>query len=272
MRSRVALWILALLLTLASAYWQRTTGPTYPVRGHVMVGDTEVRYRLTRTHGGEGDQPVRVEVPDRAVTGTLMWRRYPTSDTFSALPMRRDGDWLEAALPHQPPAGKLEYQVRLVKEGSAAGVSFPQQPAVTRFKGEVSPLVLLPHIAAMFLGMLCSTRAGLGAIAGHDTRRLVRWTLALLVGGGLVLGPIIQLQAFGDAWTGVPFGWDLTDNKTLIAVVAWAGALWRMRRGRAARTAVVAAALVTLVVFAIPHSVWGSEIRWDQPGTPRANT
>jgi hypothetical protein len=36
-----------------------------------------------------------------------------------------------------------------------------------------------------------------------------------------------------------------------------------MRGKRQARVAVVMAALVTLVVFAIPHSVWGSEARWE---------
>jgi hypothetical protein len=36
-----------------------------------------------------------------------------------------------------------------------------------------------------------------------------------------------------------------------------------MRRGRPARTAIVLAAVATLIVFAIPHSVWGSEFKWD---------
>jgi hypothetical protein len=46
-------------------------------------------------------------------------------------------------------------------------------------------------------------------------------------------------------------------------VVAWAFAAWRVRAGRPARAAVVLAALVTLVVFAIPHSVWGTQIDWE---------
>jgi len=61
----------------------------------------------------------------------------------------------------------------------------------------------------------------------------------------------------------VPFGWDLTDNKTLVAAVAWLWAAWQMRGGRPARGAIMTAAVATLVVFAIPHSVWGSELKWD---------
>ena len=91
------------------------------------------------------------------------------------------------------------------------------------------------------------------------------WTaLALLVLGGFVLGPWVQHQAFGAWWTGVPFGFDLTDNKTLVAVAAWAIAARRVRGGRPARVEVTLAALVTLLVFAIPHSVWGTQIEWEK--------
>ncbi len=37
----------------------------------------------------------------------------------------------------------------------------------------------------------------------------------------MILGPIVQKYAFGELWTGIPFGWDLTDNKTLIAFLFW---------------------------------------------------
>jgi hypothetical protein len=76
----------------------------------------------------------------------------------------------------------------------------------------------------------------------------------------------MQKQAFGNYWTGIPFGFDLTDNKTLIALAAWVFAAWQVgTKKTAARWAVLGAALVTLAVFAIPHSVWGSEINWNQP-------
>ena len=118
-------------------------------------------------------------------------------------------------MPKQPAAGKLEYQVRLMR--GEERVLLPAQPAVTRFKGAVSPYVLIPHVLAMFLGMLWATRAGLGAVSKEPTRTRTFITLALLLAGGVVLGPIMQHQAFGAWWTGVPFGFDLTDNKTLIA-------------------------------------------------------
>lgn len=267
MRGRVALWLLALLLTLSSVVWQRLTGPTHPKRGKVEVGGTEVRFRLLRSHGGAGDQPVVVKVADPKVTGSVAWRRYPTDDPFSFVPMMRDGETLKAALPHQPPAGKLEYQVRLTK-GEATAL-FPERPAITRFKGAVSPVVLTPHIIAMFAGMLVANAAGLLALRGE--RKLFRISLVvigLLAVGGLFLGPLVQKAAFGAYWTGWPFGTDLTDNKTAVAVLAWAVAAFRARGGRDARGWVVGAAVVTLAVFLIPHSVMGSQIDWSKVPPP----
>ena len=259
-------WTLAVVITLSSAVWQRMTGPTYPVRGDVQLAGEEIRLRLTRTYSVNGRQPVVVPAKNPAVTGAVEWRRYPTSDPWQAEPMRRVEDRLEASLPPEPhplmpPAGKLEYRVKLSQGSQHA--AFPPAPAVTRFKGDVPAAILGPHIFAMFVGMLLSTRAGLAAVLGGQTRVWTWLTVALLVIGGLILGPIVQKMAFGAYWTGVPWGYDLTDNKTLIAAVAWAFAAWRVAGGRRAPFAVAFAALVTLVVFAIPHSVWGSEAKWN---------
>jgi len=40
-----------------------------------------------------------------------------------------------------------------------------------------------------------------------------------------------------------------------------------MRRGGEARTAIVLASVATLIVFAIPHSTWGSEYKWEAQGS-----
>lgn len=262
-RRRSWFWVLAFVITLTSAVWQRMTGPTYPVRGIIALGGEQIRVRLERSHGGPGNQPVVISAADPAVAGEMAWRRFPTDDRWTVVPLaRRDND-LEAFLPHQPPAGKLEYQVRL-RRGEAQAL-FPALPAVTRFKGDVPNWLLVPHVLAMFVGMLFATRTGLAALSGTQSTRRLAWITTILLGlGGFLLGPAVQKLAFGDWWTGIPFGYDLTDNKTLIAIATWAWALWMLRRGRENRGAVFVAALVTMVVFAIPHSVWGSEIRWDQ--------
>jgi len=265
-RRTLVLWGIALTITLVSAVYQRLTGPTYPVRGTVTLAGQDLRLRLTRTHGGPGDQPVVLTMPDTAITGQVAWRRYPTNDEWRTQDLVRNGDRLEGVLPHQPPAGKLEYQVRLTRvEGAMRDTAlFPPRPAITRFKGDVAATVLIPHVLAMFLGMLWSTRAGLEALLNGRSQRALAWgALLLLAFGGFVLGPVIQQMAFGDWWTGFPFGYDLTDNKTLIAGAAWVWTIWRLSGQKSARVSILIAALITLVVFAIPHSTWGSEIKWE---------
>lgn len=266
MRSKL-LWTLAVVLTLGTLVHQRMTGPTYPLRGHVTIGGETIKLRLIRSHGGSGDQPVRVVAPDTAVSGGVQWRRFPSGDPWDTLRLERRGDTLVTALPHQPPAGKLAYQLRLSRDGER--VVFPAEPAITRFKGDISAAVIIPHLLCMFGGMLLLMRAGLGALqkeAGYPG--WARLGILLFGLGGFVFGPWMQHQAFGDWWTGIPFGWDMTDNKTLIAMVAWLFALWRLRGGRDARGSVIAATVITLAVFLIPHSVFGSQIDWSQAGPP----
>jgi hypothetical protein len=262
-------WTLAVMVTVFALVWQRMTGPTYPLRGHVVLGGQRIPLKLVRSQGGAHDQPVRIVAADTAVTGWVQWRRFPTADRWDTLRLVRRGDTLVATLPHQPPAGKLAYQLRLARGGER--LVFPEEPAITRFKGDISAFVIVPHLLCMFGGLLLLMRAGLGALATEP--KYPRWArigLPLFALGGFVFGPWMQHQAFGDWWTGVPFGWDLTDNKTLIAVLVWLVALWKLRGGKEARGAVIGAALVTLAVFLIPHSVLGSQIDWSKAGPPPA--
>jgi hypothetical protein len=265
MRRPSVQWILTVVVTLLSAIYQRMTGPTYPVRGTVQLGGAAINLKLLRTHSISGRQPVVVNVTDTAVKGAVEWRRYPTNDSWSTEPMDRTRTGLETALPPapnalMPMAGKLEYRVKLTR--GAEQVVFPAQPAITRFKGDVPAWILIPHIACMFFGMLFAMRAALAAIGGGDTRRPAFITIVLLLFGGFVLGPLVQKYAFDAYWTGIPFGYDLTDNKTLVAGVAWILAALRLRGGKQAKVAVVVATVVTMLVFAIPHSMWGSQAKW----------
>jgi len=261
------LWTLAVIVTATTLVYQRMTGPTYPLRGHVVLGGQHIALKLLRTHGGADAMPVRIVAPDTAVKGSVQWRRFPSPDAWDTLALVRHGDTLATTLPHQPPAGKLAYQLRLARGGER--LVFPAEPAITRFKGDISAYVIVPHLLCIFGGLLLLMRAGLGAM--QREARYPAWSRAgLLVFclGGFVFGPWMQHQAFGPWWTGIPFGWDPTDNKTLIAVVAWLFALWRLRGGKDARGPVMAAALITLVVFLVPHSVFGSQIDWSKAGGP----
>jgi hypothetical protein len=173
------------------------------------------------------------------------------------------GGGLEASIPHQPPAGKVEY--RVVLQDGARETSLPEDGlVVARFRGNVPAGVLIPHILAMFTSMLLATRALFEVLKPSQPRArgMVLGAMILLGIGGLFLGPVVQKFAFGAYWTGWPFGTDLTDNKTLIAVLAWLPAtIVALRDGRT-RVAVIAGWAVMMGVFLIPHSLHGSEIDW----------
>jgi uncharacterized BrkB/YihY/UPF0761 family membrane protein len=75
----------------------------------------------------------------------------------------------------------------------------------------------------------------------------------------MILGPVVQKYAFNEFWAGIPFAWDLTDNKTLIAFIFWLIA-FLINRKQPSRGWTMVAATVTMIIFAIPHSMFGSEL------------
>ena len=237
------------------------TGPSYPVRGSVRLGMDEIKYRLPRTQA-DGDAEVRVAAANPAVQGTLAWKRFRTKDEWTYVKMERGGNDMVAHLPHQPAAGKLMYRVILQEHEER--VTLGGQPVVIRFKGEVPLPVLVVHVICMFMGMLVATRAGFEYFSPSPSyMNLIIWTIGLLTVGGLCLGPVVQKYAFGAYWTGWPFGTDLTDNKTLVAWLGWVIAWLMIRRNQKAGWWAVAAAVLTLAVFAIPHSMFGSELKYE---------
>jgi len=267
---KAGLWILAFIITLSAAVYQRLTGPTYPLRGKAEVGGTEVSYRLIRTHEIGPDCEIRVEVPERDIAGQLVYKRFKTDDPWTEVPMQREDGFLVGELPQQPSAGKLAYKVLLSKRTEPIALA-GENPVIIRFKDPVPRVVLFPHIIIMFLAMLFSTRAGLEALRkDSNPRKLVLWTLGLLFVGGMILGPLVQKYAFGAFWTGFPFGYDLTDNKTLITFLGWIAAWIAGRKGKPARGWVLGASILLLVVYLIPHSLLGSELDYSKIDTPRS--
>jgi hypothetical protein len=245
---RIAPWLLALVLTLALSRWQRVSGPTYPVSGTTPLSGTPIAWQLERSYPGDGDAPVRLEAPLPEMKGQVSFRVVGTDGPFTTVEMTRQGTALAAALPHQPPAGKVEYKVML-RQGTELIWLNGGQAVTLRFRGDVPAYILVPHILCMFISFLFAARAGIAAAMGEPPRYL-GWAALVLMGiGGLLLGPIVQKIAFGAYWTGWPFGPDLTDNKTAVAWFFWALAMWR-----GGRVWNLTAALVTFIVFAIPHS------------------
>jgi uncharacterized membrane protein len=270
----VWIWIFSFIFMGAVASYQRMTGPTYPKKGSVKIAGNDIDFALIRSFGGPGDAEVTIIVPKTEITGKIKLKRFKSHDEWSEMMMTRSGDTLKSNLPHQAPAGKIMYEISLSNDGSVYQ-NITNEPVVMRFKGGVPEFVLIPHILLMFLAMVFSTRTALEAILKrNNTFKLAFWTLTFFICGGLILGPVVQYYAFGYLWTGWPiadgmhfnlikFG-DLTDNKTLAALLMWAIAVWRLKKHPDQTFWAWIAAAVLLAVYLIPHSVLGSEIDYTQ--------
>lgn len=252
------LWILSLLLMGAFAIYQRTTGPTYPVSGKVVIKGETVKYKLLRSHDTGMDAPIEIMVPE-GVSAVFRYKRFKSHDEWTTVAITADGNLIKAGIPHQPAAGKVEYQLALMDGENAYPLT--EEPIVIRFKGKVPDFVLVPHIFFMFFAMVFGIRTSLEAILRRkNTFRLSTITVILMFIGGLILGPIVQKYAFDAYWTGWPWGTDLTDNKTIIMFVFWAIAWLRLRKNAENKVWPVVAMLVMVAVYLIPHSMLGSEI------------
>jgi len=258
MKKHPVLWSLALILTLGLAVHQRLSGPTRPIKGREALGDIQIDYKFLRSWTSHQPLPVRVSGNGLAAL-RLHYRRYPPveGEGWSIAQMvTRDGAF-QAFIPGQPAAGRVAYKVEAI---TLAGVAWLNRgtAVVARFKNPVPAWLLVLHVIAMFAGLLLAFRAGLGALFKNaGWQRFVPWTLAVTALGGLLLGPLVQKHAFGALWTGFPLGGDLTDSKTLFAVLVWLGAFFLRRRSR---WWTVGATVLMVAVYLIPHSVQGSEL------------
>lgn len=269
-------WFFAFIITIGAAYYQRKTGPTYPFHVAITLNDMQYDLKLVRSIGLDERSEIRLNINDTTVKANLYYKRYRTEEVYQRVefyyreyPVRSlimnsvfniyKESGLYADIPQQPPAGKIQYYIEIT-DNNDNHVIMQDSPVVVRYKGSVPGLILIPHILIMFVAMLFSTSAGLMSILKiPEYRRTGIWTLVLLAAGGMILGPLVQKYAFGELWTGIPFGWDLTDNKTLIAFLFWILAvLMNLKKEKPVYTLIAAAVL--LIIYSIPHSLFGSEL------------
>ncbi len=263
MQKPIVLWALAFLITITSAYYQRITGPTYSVKSKIAIDGKEIPFVLERSHSTSSNYKIEIKTNDKSILGKLNWKRYKTTDDYTKVDMKFQNGSLVAELPAQPSAGKLQYRVELTKGNKIAKLT--HQPVVIRFKDDVPAGIIIPHIIFIFCAMLLSTRAGLEVFNNSPRYKLyTKWTLVFLILGGMIFGPITQLYAFGALWTGIPYGYDLTDNKTLIALIGWVIAATMIWKNNNPKRWIVVASVLMLAVYLIPHSVLGSELDYNK--------
>jgi hypothetical protein len=255
---------LAVLITLVAIIYQRTTGPTYPKKVKISHSAGNVTLRLLRSYGGAGDAPIVLPLSNEKFSAKMFYRRFPTKDKWSQKDFKNTDGVLSVDLPHQPPAGKIQYYIELNEKGNKEfKIALREDPIIIRFKGDVPVWVLGPHIFFMFIAMFCSSWTFFEAFSSTVlTRKLTFITTGCLAFGGMVLGPIVQKFAFGVYWAGFPFGYDLTDNKLLIMAIFWLAATV-MNLKKTHKWTPILAGLILIAMYAIPHSTMGSQYNYE---------
>lgn len=251
----VFFWTLAVIITLSASIYQRKTGPTIEKKTILSINNKEYKLSFPRS-ASEDKNTINLNIEDTSVKATLIYRKYPTNDKYQELNFQRKGNSLLVSLPIQPKAGKLEYYVKLNDK-----LIFQEEPLIIRFKGNVPLGVLIPHALLMFISMLFASYGLILTIANNpNIKPYIILTITTLLIGGFVFGPIVQKYAFGVYWSGFPFGYDLTDNKTLIALLSLLLLTFPFMKKKILRFTSMIAFIIMISIFCIPHSLRGSEL------------
>ncbi len=271
-------WAIAIVITLVAVFFQRSTGPSHPSKELMEVSEGSFKAvfprSLVRPKNESSTTPLTIEIrctpedQEKLIGAVLYYKRYPgTYDYAPVVPtFSTDDDKLlvNAEIPVQPAAGKISYYLQLIGH---QGVVVNSEHNILRFRDHVPSVILILHIMLMFFTLLFSNFTGLYTFAGNV--RINPYALAtifILFAGGFILGPLVQKYAFGVWWSGWPLGGDMTDTKTLVAFITWVVAYVMNRIPCSAagfcrwrRYLYLAAALITMAVYSIPHSTAGSE-------------
>ena len=270
--------ILAAVITLVLLGAARRVSMSRPADVAVDRWGISVRHRTVTEQVGPGEPAVRVEVtPSEGADARVLAIAGKTGAVEVRPLLRTEDGFFEGALPDLGKGARFRYAITVVAPDGRQ-IRLPERPDafyLLKFKGAASPVVLVLHIAFMFGSFFFMVLALFGAIRilkrdeeKSSTVRSARWVLTLSFIGGWPLGFLLNYQTFGMLWEGYPFGRDITDNKTQLMFVLWLVSLLLVRgsflgRGegrdrigaRGFAWAIVASFIVSLGLFAIPHSM-----------------
>jgi len=163
--------------------------------------------------------------------------------TRTEVAMDERGGFYYADIPGTKMNVRIEY---FIEAGDTTG-NVTQEPAYApmnshsfRVMGSarVTPWLLWAHVIVIIGGLVMMGISALFGAAYLVRRKESNYANAVTVAGittgmvflgGFPLGWAVAYQRYGVAWTGLPFGLDITDNKTLLILLLWIGAVFLAR-------------------------------------------
>lgn len=264
-------YLLAFVLTVVLLAIARQLSTRHRTEYSHRVGGVVAMHRTVTEDFGVG--PVlRVTVPElEGLTAVALYRDAP-GGPYSADTLDRTEDGFASRLPARSKGEELFYHIELSENGEPVAQFPPHGDQFIKFKGHVPEAILIPHIffmfATIYLGLMTVFTSIDAAKGRGELRRSVRyllWTFIASFIGGIPLGYMVSVAAFGQGWSGIPIGWDITDNKTVLLLLLWLITLilaWRGLRGGPMAISkntymilAVVSFVVTFAAFIIPHSI-----------------
>ncbi len=267
---------IAVFLTLVVIIASRYFGPNRSYRVTTSGQGITLSHKAARSHIDEGPAVIRLEAEFEGVKesdvrielvgkvkGTESWERIPHGAIDSE--SEGAGRVFLFEIPHKVPTTRYFYRFEAAMAGKSPLILAQKngEPMMVKFKTSVPVWLITVHVLAMFGGFFFLIWSGLHALkpaAGKgDTKiaaRLGWWAWITLFIGGVPLGIPMNYYAFGTTWEAFPFGGDVTDNKTQVALIVWGIAAIGLSRGKGRKSALLAvfAAIIVLAIFLIPHS------------------
>ncbi len=261
----------ALALTILLLGVARRISTRHPADYSVDAGGITLSHRTVTEDFGDGPKIDLEATSTEGLTAVVYYSLAEggpyTTDSLSRMP-----DGFSVTLPVLEKGNRWYYHIK-ISQAEKEIAKFPPGPdQFIKFKGHVPAYILIPHIFCMFatiffglLTVISSISVFRGKVGISQSVRYLLWTVIFAFIGSFPLGYIVAYLAFGKGWGGIPIGWDITDNKTVILFLFWLVTFILARRGlksermaiskKAYMSLVLASLIVTFIAFIIPHSI-----------------
>ncbi len=148
----------------------------------------------------------------------------------------------EARIPGQKPGTKISYYISVTDKNTHLS-QLPKYAPYNDFnfrvipaRGQASASILWAHVIFIMGAIIFVAAAGYYGVRylrkGYGINKVIQMSgiaTGMIFVGGFPLGFLLAYQVYGTPWTGIPFGWDITDNKTLVIFLFWGISLFLVR-------------------------------------------
>jgi hypothetical protein len=277
--------VIALILTLVFASAARRLSERKPELKVIENGGIKIEHTtvVQKVGGGDVDIQAQISTPQPVENYRINLVYRIGNGDFVSVPMQYQQDDsanFSAIIPSQPMRSKVFYYLTVL-DSQKNELTLPDKvnrlnlPFMIKFKGKVTPAVLIAHAIAMFVGIFFIFMVlfyDIDLLRGKDVLKDVG-NLSLLATffiflGGMPLGWWVTYQTLGILWEGIPIGWDITDSKTLIIFLYWLILLYLMKGTILKKNSkfnavgeksigifVLMGVILTFLLYLIPHSI-----------------